>query len=476
MLQRITLLSILMLLSASVSQGQETWSLERCIEYAQQNSLTMKQADYTIQDAQLNLKRNQFSRLPSINASVNGGYQFGRTIDPTTNTFNTETIIFNSYNLTTNLPLFTGFQIVNSVKQSKYDLAASQLEAQASANDMALQIATAYLNILLAEEQLANARNRLGQSEEQLENTDKLIQAGSLPVNDRLDFVAQVARDEQAIVEAENAVIVNYLTLKQLMEVDPNLDFKIERPDALVIPSDRDPENFNVNEIFAAALGAQPQIEAGNQRLQSALMGVDIARASMLPTVSLFGNLNTNYSSLAQTLSGTQTVRVEQTFFIDDNPVAVAFDQEVPNFEDQSYIDQVNENFGQNFGLSIQVPIYNRHQNRIAMDRSRVQALNQEVLNRQQRQQLKTDVQRAVADARAAQRSLEAAQRTLEAAQGAYENAQRRFDLGAINSLEFTTARNTLEQAKVSLIQAKYQFVFNVKTVDFYLGRPLRMD
>ena len=477
MSHRITLLLTgLMMIATQAAFAQNAWPLEKCIQYAQQNNLSTKQAQYSIQDAQLLNKLNQFSRLPNLSAQTSAGYQFGRTIDPTTNTFNNEAIGFNRISLDANMTVYDGNRITNSVKQSKIDLEAARLEAQATSNDISLNIAAAYLSILLAEEQLGNARKRLELSQGQLEQTDKLIRAGSLPPNDRLDFLAQIALEEQAIVESQNQVAIGYLNLKQLMEIDPNEEISIVRPEAIEIPGDADPSAYRVNEVYTAALQTQPQIRAADLRLESAQLDEDIARAGMLPTLVLFANLNTNYSSIAQKpVFG--LVRSTETVFINDMPVDIEFENEVPvKYENVSYSDQINENFGQAVGASLSIPIYSNHRNRIQMERARLNALNTEVANRQQRNQLKTDVQRAIADARAARETYAATQRSVEAAQGAFDNAEKRFQLGAINTLEYTTARNNLDRAEVDLIRAKYQYIFNLKTVDFYLGRPITLD
>jgi outer membrane protein len=475
MLSKIAIFTLALSFIAQAATGQETWSLQKCIEYGRQNSLSMMQAQNSIRNAELLKKQNQLSRLPNVNGSANAGFQFGRTIDPRTNQFATQEIGFNSFGINAGAILFNGGLINNSIKQSKIELDAANLDADATATDLALNIAFAYLNILLAEEQLENTRTRLRLSQEQLDQTDKLIRAGSVPANDRLDFLAQIARDEQVIIEAENLVEINYLTLKQLMEVDPAMEFRVERP-SVVIPVEAAPDQYTLEEVYASALGVQPRIRANDLRLESAQLQESIAKAGMQPRLSVFGSLSTNYSSIAQTITGFQTERVPTTVFIDDNPVVIEFESSVPILAKFSYGDQIKDNFGQAVGLSLSVPIYNNHNNRIAIERARVQALNTEVINRQTRQQLKADVQNAIANSKASRRSYEAAQRSLEAAENAFQNAEKRFDLGAINSLEFTSARNTLDQAQVELTRSKYQYLFNLKIVDFYLGKQLTLD
>lgn len=476
MWKKITRIVVLLILVSGSSYAQETWSLEKCIQFAQQNSLTVRQAQNTIRNVELSVKQAQYNRLPSLNASANAGYQFGRTIDPVTNDFNNERIGFNSYSVNGGITVFSGNQINNSIKQSRVDLEASKLDANATSNNISLDVAAAYLSILLAEEELENARRRLGQSTRQLEQTDKLIAAGSLPKNDRLDFVSQIALDEQAIIETENAVAGNYLRLKQLLELDPNQDIRIEKPEIL-IPVDIDPDRVALNELFTSAVSTLPEMRASELRIESADLDVDLAKGALLPTLSFGGGFNSNYSSLARVIDGFETVRQSQTVFINDDPVNFELEVTQPaSFSRKSFWDQINENFGQNVGISLSVPIYNNHRNRINLERSRLGVINAELNNRQLRQQLKSDIQLAIADARAGKRSLEASEKSLEAAQVAFENAERRFELGAINSLEYITARNNLDLAQTNLTRARYQYLFNIKNVEFYQGKPLRLQ
>lgn len=480
MLKQITLTALGLFLFFTSNFAQEVWSLERCILYAQQNNLTVKQAQYQVSNADLSVKQSVYSRLPNLNASITGGYQFGRTIDPVTNDFNNEQIGINSYSLDASVLLYNGNRINNTIKQSKLDLEAAKLDAQAASNNISLMVAASYLNILLFEEQLENARKNLEQSQQQLEQTDKLIQAGALPANDRLDFLAQIALNEQAVIEAQNQININYLGLKQLLELDPSTQMRIAQPE-VEVPADANPDNFVTEEVYTAALGILPEIAAGEKRLQSAYLGEKIAQAGAFPSIRLFAGLNSNYSTLAVDPTADPTdiqfADFNEDVLIDGQPATITTTGVSSiTFPKRGFFDQLNDNFGQSIGLSIQIPIYNNSINKINMERARVGALIQEVQNKQQRNQIKTDIQQAIANATAAKEAMEAAERSVEATQRAFENAQRRFDLGAINSLEFSTARNTQERAQIDYIRAKYQYIFNLKVVDFYVGNPLRIN
>lgn len=468
---------VLFALTSCMIQAQtSSWSLEKCIEYARQNNLSLRQAQYDIRSAELNIQENKYSRLPALSAGARAGYQFGRTIDPTTNSFNNERIGFNSFSLDANATIYGGGFINNSIKQSELNTRAARLDAEATSNNLALDVAAAYLNILLAEEQLANAGKNLELSEDQLEQTDKLIRAGSVPANDRLDILSQIAQNERAIIEAENAVVIGYLNLKQLMQLDPEEDLKIVRPEFIELPENADPQAIGLEEVYSAALQTQPQVRAADLRIESAQVSEAIAQSGFLPTLTLFANLNSNFSSAFRSPIF-ETQRIPQTVFIDGTPVTIEFQSQVPVDNEQiAYTDQIDQNFGQVVGLNLNIPIYSRHTNRINKERARISKLNAEVGSVQQRQLLEADVQRAITDTRASFNSYKAAQRSVDAAEMAFDNAQKRFDLGAINTLQFATARTTLDQARIELIRSKYQYLFNLKTIDFYMGKALELN
>ncbi|MCB9285253.1 MAG: TolC family protein [Lewinellaceae bacterium] len=455
--------------------GQEPWSLVKCVEYARENSLIMQQAELGIQRAEVNLQRQKNSRLPSLNASANGGAQFGRTIDPTTNSFNNQTIYFNSFGVNAGAIIYNGGRINHAIEQGKYDLEASKLDADAAFNSMALSIASAYLQILLSQEQVENASRQLEQSQALLDQTEKLVQAGALAPNERLTIDAQVALNEQNLIQAENALESSYLILRQLLELAPGESFDIVRP-AVTIPVTTNPDELAWQEVYAAALGTQPQIEAGEMRKSSAEESYYQARSLALPTVSVFGNLNSNWSNLAKSVDGYGTDYIDLNVIFNGVPQTIQIAQQVPNLVNNPYFNQLNENFGQSVGLNLSVPLYNGSRAHLTQQEVEIGVLSAKVANDQTKQQLQSDVQRAVNDAQAAKRSFDAAQRALNAAQASFENAEKRFQIGALNTYEFTVAKTNLDSAQLSFTQAKYQYIFTLKVIDFYLGRPLELE
>jgi len=465
----------LLLSLASMAQAQETWSLQKCIEYARDNSLSLKQAMYGVEMAKLTDKGNRLARLPNLNGSASGGISFGRTIDPVSNNFQNQQFSYNSYGLNAGALVYNGGRINSTIKQGAADVKAAEADGAYSFNVAALNIANSYLQILQSEEQLESAQKRRNLSNQQLEQTDKLIQSGSLPANDRLDVLAQIARDELAIIQSQNAIDIGYLNLKELMQLDPATEIKIERP-AFVIPADANPELLSFWEVYNAALGTQPQIKADEYRLESAGIGVDLARSALFPTLSVFGGIDTRWSSASKTVISTTPDIQEQTIYFDQTPVTVGFPVDIPTFDNTPYFDQLHQNFGQNVGFSLSVPIYNNGRNSINVDLARVGILNAKVQSEQTKQQLKSEVQQAIANVRAARRTLEASEKSVAANRVAFENAEKRFNLGAINTLQLTTARNNVDIAETDLIVSKYDYLFRLKIIDFYLGRELKLD
>lgn len=478
------LFAILLCFSTLATIHAQAWSLEKCINHAQQNSLTMKQAEIGVENTRLTQKLNKMERMPALNADVSGGYAFGRTINPTTNTFQNISRGTNGFSLGANYIVYNGGRIHNNVKQSEFDVAAQRAETEDIANSIALNVAAAYINILFSEEQLQNANKRLQQTQEQLQQTDRLIQAGSLPENERLQILAQIAQDEQQVITQENSVEINYLNLKNLLLLEPDFELEIVNPGDLPIPADAAPELFKTNDIYNIALQNQPIIRAGELRIQSAGLGVDIAKAGKLPSVSLFGNVRTDFATGITDFSdpnidNVTTVLGDPILYnspdLGGDVVLSRYEISGVTFPDRKYTDQLSDNFGQSVGVSVNIPIYNRHRNNISIERARLNIINSEVALEQSKQQLKADVQRAIADAKAAKKQLEAAQKSVDALEAAYQNTQKRFDLGAANTFEFTSAKNQVDLSKVDLTIAKFDYLYKLKIVDFYQGKKITL-
>ena len=470
----------MMLLTFKVS-AQEVWSLEKCISTAQENNKTIKQSQISVKNAQLINKQDRFSMYPTVNASSNLGFNFGRSVNPATYQFENINTRYNGINVNAGVVLYNGGRIQNQIKQSGVDIQAAQADLEQVAQNVSLQVAQAYLQILLNEEQLSNAKKKGQTTLSQLDRIEKQIKAGSLAPNARFDLAAQAARDEQSIVTASNNVELSYLNLKNLLELAPDKDMKIEVP-SVVIPSDVNPDGYSFRMVYNQALGNQPQIRAGESRIKSAEIGVKIAQAALLPSLSMSANLNSNFSSTIKDYTKATSATVPYTLAgnatIGGQTVPVSFTTSQTVITDapkKPYFSQIGDNFGQGLGLNLQIPIWDGYQRRTTIERQQLAVDNQTIALDRTKQQLKSDVQNAIASARAARKQYEAAQKTYDAQKSAFESTEKRFQIGAANGFEFTQARFQLDTAERDVVTAKYDYLFRVKIVEFYEGKKLTL-
>jgi outer membrane protein len=473
--QRFWLLPLVfMLTSSSLIQAQEVWTLERCIQTAQAKSPDLLVAQLTTQAQALNYQQALNNRLPDITGSSSLGSQFGYTIDPTTSNFVNQAIGFNSFQINGGVPVYSGGAIKNGINQAQWQQKASEADYQAASNNLGLAVAQAYLQVLLFEEQAANAQKRLDLSKQNQTRTEKLISAGSLPPNARLDVAAQIARDQQTLVQATGSLETSMVQLKNLLMVELDTPIKLEKP-ANISTAGTNPDQFGLKIIYQTALTNQPQITAADYHIRSAQYGIETARAALRPTVSAFASLNTNYSTLGKKLGSTTIEYQDIPVFIDGTPKILGYPDVRPNLINNPYFGQIGQNFGQNVGISVQVPIFRQNSGKLGVERARLAVKQQEAFATQAKQQLKTDIQTAIVSARVAKQSLEAAQKSVDALKISYENTEKRFAAGNTNTFELITARNSLDLAEITTTQAKYEYLFRVKIVEFYQGKTLKL-
>ncbi len=459
--------------------AQDTWTLERCIDYAQKNSTSVKQALIGLETTQLTDKQLKSSRLPDLNGSVSYGGNFGYSIDPASNQFINQATAFNNFGLNTGGAIYQGGRITKSLKQNQYSKEAAQADLENSAQTISLSVANSYLRILLAEEQAIAAQKRMEQSKRQMEQVNKFIAAGARPKNDVFEFVAQLSRNEQALVQAQNSVDLEYLTLKQLLELDPDAAFKIDKPN-IKVPTENGVEGLTLRAVYQQAYSRQPQIKAGEMRLKAAEMQADIEKTALRPTLSWFGGASTRYSSTKFPRfdrTNPTTISVPQNITVNGVKQVIFLEQEIyPLLPNLSFLGILKNNFGQNLGLSLNVPIYDRGQTKLDIERAKLSVLRQQLDNQRTTQQLKSDIQNALASAKAGKKQWEASEKTFIAAQAAFDNADKKFAVGSANSFELTTARNNMDTAERDVIIAKYDYLFRLKIVDFYQGRKITLN
>ncbi|MEY4935679.1 MAG: hypothetical protein RIS64_2038 [Bacteroidota bacterium] len=477
MLKKIFFSSCISIALYSNGLGQETWTLERCITQAQGNNRTIKQAQLGIANAKINLQQDEFSRYPSVSAGSNLGFNFGRSINPSTYQFENTGSTYNGWSLSANAILYAGGRIQQQIRQAGVDLQAAHADAESVANNVALSVAQAYLQILLFDEQLENAKKRLQQSKNQLVNTERQIQAGALPANARFEIEATIAGNEQNIVTAQNNLDISYLNLKQLIELSPEYELKIEKPQ-LDVDKEANPDLFILKTVYNQALSTQPNLRANDLRIKSAEMGVKLAKAGYLPTLTIGGLLSSNYSStILDYMKGTfVSTDIMQSVRVNGQPVTITTTQtRLIDNPKVNYFKQIGDNFGRGLTLSLNIPIFDQYKTKFNVERAQLNIQSRQLEQDKAQHQLKSDVQTAIANARAAKKSFQATSKTLEARKTAYENTEKRFQIGGVSSFEYAQAKINLDTAERDKTLAKYEYIFRMKIVEFYEGKKLSL-
>ncbi len=451
------------------AQEGRVWSLEDCVEHALENNLRIQQQRLGVDIAHENLRQTKASRFPNLNTSASHNLNYGRTLDPITNEFATERVQSNNFSISSGVTLFSGFQLRNSVERDRYELAASRYDVESFENDISLAVASAYLQILFAGELLDIVTSQLNITRQQVERTSKLVEAGTLARGSLLTIQAQEATEELQMVNAENQLRIAYLDLMQLLDLREDEPFQVEIPDLDVLAVQT--VDYSPLQIYDTAVQIQPNVLAADVRLFSAEKTYDIAKGGRYPSLSLSGSMGTGYSEARLRIVETDPDllgKMAATDVVFDQPVF--FETEVIPFWDQ-----IDENVNRSVGLFLRIPIFNNYQVRLNVSRSRIGVENARLQRQILRDQLYKIIEQAHQDAHAALQRYNATEKNVNALEEAFRYTEQRFNVGMVNTLEYNDAKNRLTAAQSELLQSKYEYVFRVQILDFYLGRPISL-
>lgn len=421
-----------------------TLDLESCIEIALENNLTLKRSQINQALSEATLLQSQGQRLPSLSAGASSGYRWGRSINPVTNLFETDRIGNVNVSANSNLTLFAGQQITNTIKQAKTDIEVSQLNVKTTENNITLNVINLFINVIFAEEQLKISKNQMASTKQQLGNTTKLVDAGSLPLANKLDLQAQNATNELEVLNAENSLRGAKLNLLQAMQLPFDPNFEVIAPDLSV--DDIYISGQSVDEIYNYSKDILPQIKAAELGIESAEYGVRAAKGAFYPTLGIGANIFSNY-----------------------------IDRTVPGFDRPTFITQIENNLSQAANVSLSIPIFSNFRNKTGVQRARLQKNLSEINSFEVKNQLRQDIEVAFTNAIASDQAYRSSLTRVAALEESFRIAEQRFDAGAINFADYQLAQNNLFNAQADLITAKYTYIFRVKVLDFYLGNPLNI-
>jgi len=451
--------------------SQESWSLEKCVNYAIENNIQIKQQELNARYSENTLTQSKATVLPSLNASASHNYSFGRSVDPYTNEFSSENSLSDNFSISSSVTLFNGLQNMNTIKRNQFDLMASLEDLEKAKNDISLSIASAYLQILFNLELLDIASNQLDITKLQVERTRKLVEAGSLAQGSLLEIQSQEAAEELQVVNAQNQLDLSYLTLTQLLDLDSVEGFDIVRPELPDINTESIP--YTVSQIYTEAIINMPQITGAEYRLQSSEKELSIAKGMVSPRLALGASYGTGYSD-ARTLSS-YTLGMDTIGYTAISGEGVLGYQYEYSSEEYPFMDQLKDNASTALYFSLSVPILNGFQTRTSISNAKISLLNSEYSLQLEKNRLYKDIQQAYADALAALKKYHSSKKAVSSWEESFRYTQQKFDVGLVNSVDYNLAKNNMMKAKSDLLQAKYEFIFKSKILDFYRGQPIKL-
>jgi len=468
-------LIVICLALISTLKAQEVWTLEKCVEYALSNNIQVKQQLLQVKSQQSTVLQDQLNMLPTVNGFATHGYNWGKTVDRYTNSFATKRVQTDNFYLSSQLSLFDGFQKVNRIKQSKMDLQAANYDNDKFMDDISLNIATAYLQILFYKEVLKTAENQLAATDLQVARLHKMVDAGALAIGDLYNLQAQRATENVSVVDARNNLDLAYLTLTQMLDLPSVANFEIEKPDLEI---GNQPAVVALPEqIYGFALENQPVIKGAEFRLKSSEYALDQVRGSALPTLSLQGSLGTGYSGAAsQTVGGYDTITRVIGYVNSPTGVENVYTTVMsPTYKDNPFHQQIKDNVNKSLSFNLSVPIFNGWTTRAAISKAKINVENSKYALDLRKLELRKTIEQAYADAKAALNKYESSILGVDAARESFRYAEQKFTVGSLNSVDYNNSKINFEKAESNLLQSKFEFIFKSTVLDFYMGKPLSL-
>ncbi len=438
-MRRIVITAALLAAFAAGAQAQErVWTLAQCIDYALENNLTIKRSGLTVEQKEISLNTAENSRLPGVSASSGQNFSFGRGLTADNTYANTNTTS-TSFSVGADVPVFNGFRIKHNIELSKLDLAAATADLEKARDDIRVAVAQAYVQILYNMEILDVARRQVEIDSLQVVRLEEMASNGKAARAEVSAQEATLAQSRLSATRAENNLSLAVLDLTQLLELPSPEGFHVVRPsvEGIVYSPLMNPEA-----IYAEAVRIKPSIKAEEIRLDQALKNIDLAKSSFLPSISLSGGLGTNY----YTSSG---------------------------FAHAGFLDQVKNNFSQYIGLNLSVPIFTRFSNRNQVRNAKLSMANQEIMLDNTKKTLYKEIQQAYYNAVAAQARYSSSGTAAASAEDAFELAQAMYENGKSGITEFNEAKARYLSAASELVQARYEYLYQSKILDFYRGISL---
>lgn len=455
----------------------EQWDLAKCVDFALKNNISVRQTDLQSRLSALTYQQNKASQLPTLNLSSSVGYRLGRSENPTTGVLEDNNFLNMGVQLQTGVTIFNWFSIKNNIEASRLSWEADKEQTKKIQNDIALNVAVAYLQVLLAREQVNIANVQVTQTQDQLENTRKRVDAGVLPELNAAELEAQLARDSSSLVSAQASAQQFLLQMKALLNLDAAASFDVTTPPVDLIPVEA-LADLQPDAVYAQAIAALPQQKVNLLKIESAKKSMAAAKGGLYPSVSAFGGLSDNYVNIKVPQYAATGQFSPSGAFADVN--GTLYGVVTPDFVQVGEKavplgKQFKNNFAQNIGIGLSIPIFNGRNARTAWDRSKINVQQLELQKEQGDMQLKQDIYKAYTDAIAALQKYNADKKSVATSEKAYDFANKRYQLNLLSTYDLINSQNNVQRAKIQALYSQYDYVFKMKLLEFYKGQGLKL-
>jgi outer membrane protein len=443
-------LVIILLFGLSIQAQTKKWTLEECVKYAIDNNISIKQTELDTKTADIGKKDAIGNFIPSLNSNASHSWNVGLNQDPTTGLLRNQTTQYSSMGAGVGVDIYRGMQNQNTLRKANLSILAAKYQLTKMQEDVALNVANAFLQVLFNKENLKVQQEQKAINEKQLARSEELVKAGSVPRGDLLDIKATVASDGQRVVNAENALLISKLSLAQLLQLKEFYDFDVT--DETNVKDENNILAQTPIAIYEKAKEERTELKIAKTNLEIAEKNVAIAKGGYQPTLQGFYNFNTR-------ISYADTYKFE-------NGVAVA--QPAASFGDQ-----FTDNKGQAFGAQLSIPIFNGFSAKNNVERSKVNLEKSKIAVEQEELALQRNVYTAFTEAKGGLNAYESSLSTLEARQEAYNYAKEKYAVGMMNSFDFNQSQTLLSNAQSEVLRTKYDYLFKIKILEFYFGIPI---
>ncbi|NMA72657.1 MAG: TolC family protein [Bacteroidales bacterium] len=438
-------LAVLLFVLPTILLAQQKWTLRQCVEYAIENNINLKQQEVIVNQSDLAVKTNQYSRLPDLNVGMGQNFSFGRSTNVATQISESQNSLSSSLNVHSSIPLFTGFRIPNEIKAGKLDLLAAVEGLNKAKENLEIQVTTYFLEVLFEKELLKIAEEQVEQTQEQVEKTRILYEGDKVPLAQLYDIKAQLANDELNRQNAQNNLESSLLDLAQALNLRDVSQFDVQEPQIGDVITENISSILPPEEIYQQAVQIKPHIKEASYRLEGEKRRLKVAQAAYWPTLSFSMSYNTGYGRRA----GAENIIFKR---------------------------QLKDNSSEVLGFSLNIPIFNRFQTRNRVKEVRLSLLNRNLELDYVKQTFFKEIQQAYQSAIASQTKYDYTVRALEAAKEAYQYAQEKYNVGRSTVVELNEAKLKYITSQSEQVQAKYDFLFRAKILDFYRGYPIRIE